>query len=169
MTPLPPPPTLWQRYFQLYQIVPIRPYLNVPFHWTPFNQIFHGLRTSSNYYVYGLGSNIHTFYCSTWIPTLWAAPLVSSSLAIFVFIPITRGWNASTTFFLAMIENSQCFISRGFYQLSWSKNVESPCRRKSTKVYTFWKETKRKGKTKTFISQTFNPRCVPVMCTATAS
>ena len=116
-----------------------------------------------------MGSNIHTFYCSTWIPTLWAAPLVSSSLAIFVFIPITRGWNASTTFFLAMIENSQRFISRRFYQLSWSKNVESPCRRKSTKVYTFWKGTKRKGKTKAFISQTINLRCVHVMCTVTAS
>ena len=114
-------------------------------------------------------SNIHTFYCSTWIPTLWAAPLVSSSLAIFVFIPITRGRDPSTTFFLAMIENSQRFISRGFYQLSWSKNMESPCRRKSTKVYTFWKETKRKEKTMTFISQTINLLCVHVICTPAAS
>lgn len=114
-------------------------------------------------------SNIHTFYCSTWIPTLWAAPLVSSSLSIFVFIPITRGRDASTTFLLAMIENSQRFIIRGFYQLSWSKNMESPCRRKSTKVYTFWKETKRKEKTMTFISQTINLLCIHVICTATAS
>ena len=134
-----------------------------------FQPDFPWLKNLQQLLILRVGSNIHTFYCSTWIPTLWAAPLVSSSLAIFVFIPITRGWKASTTLFLAMIENSQRFISRGFYQLSWSKNVESPCRRKSTKVYTFWKETKRKGKTKTFISQTINLRCVHVMCTATAS
>ena len=130
----------------------------------PLHKYCNGQSLSNTY-----KSNIHTFYCSTWIPTLWAAPLVSSSLAIFVFIPITRGRDPSTTFFLAMIENSQRFISRGFYQLSWSKNMESPCRRKSTKVYTFWKETKRKGKTKTFISQTINLLCVHVTCTATSS
>jgi len=130
----------------------------------PLHKYCNGRSLSNSY-----KSNIHTFYCSTWIPTLWAAPLVSSSLAISVFIPITGGRDPSTTFFLAMIENSQSFISRGFYQLSWSKNMESSCRRKSTKVYTFWKETKRKGKTMTFILQTINLQYVHVICTATAS
>ena len=86
---------------------------NIFFHHSPHPYINNGWSLKNTY-----KSNIHTFYCSAWIPTLWAAPLVSSSLAIFVFIPITRGRDASTTVFLAMIENSQRFISRGFYQLS---------------------------------------------------